>query len=37
MPRPNLHRSVTNLPGFKRIGFAKRIVHPFIDPVAIEG
>jgi hypothetical protein len=36
MPRPNLRRSVTDLPGFKRsrggwIGFAKRIVHPLID------
>jgi hypothetical protein len=36
MPHPNLRRSVSDLPGFKRsrggwIGFAKRVVHPFID------
>jgi hypothetical protein len=35
MPRPNLHRSVTDLTDLSdrggRIGFAKRIVHPFID------
>jgi hypothetical protein len=35
LPRPNLRRSVTDLPDSSDrgdwIGFAKRIVHPFID------